>query len=269
MYSQGGAPVNYCTRCGRPLEADSESCTGCGARTWHRGATRKEVTTRRKGVPRWVMLTGAAVLLGIVGLAGVIGFTHLTHANQAASLGRITPAADGSAGGSANPPASSPQPAASQPSSPPLSAEQAARSLARLLAQSETDRAAVNHAFSDVLACGSGLAQDVQTFQHAATSRKQLLSQLAVLPGSPALPAPLRQDLSGAWRASHHADRDYASWAAAENASGCTANDTANSWYQAAAGPDSQATTYKQDFVRLWNSIASQYGLSTYQWSDL
>jgi hypothetical protein len=261
--------VKYCTRCGRPLEADSESCTDCGARAWRRDATPREGATRRKGVPRWVMLTGAGVVLGIVGLAVVIGVTHFTHANHAASLSSITPAANGSAGGSANPPPSSPQPAATPPSSPPLSAEQAARGLARLLTQSAADRAAVNHAFSDVLACGSGLARDEQTFERAATSRKHLLSQLAALPGSPALPTPLLQDLGGAWRASHHADQDYASWAAAENASGCAANDTANSWYQAATGPDNQATTYKQDFVRLWNSIASQYGLSTYQWSDL
>jgi hypothetical protein len=216
------------------------------------------------------MLTGAGVVLGIFGLAAAIGVARFTPASHTTSLGSTTPAGNGSADGSANPPSPSPQPATTQPPSPSLSAEQvAAQNVAQLLARSVADRTAVTSAFSDVLACGSGLAQDVQTFQQAATSRQGLLSQLGTLTDSAALPAQLLQDLSGAWRASYQADQDYASWSAAENASRCVADDTANSSYQAATGPDNQATTDKQDFVGLWNPIASQYGLSTYQWSDL
>ena len=261
--------MKYCARCGRPLDAENESCTGCGARAWHRAAPRVETATRREGVPRWVMLTGAAVVLGIVGLTTAIGVAHLAHANHVANVGSITPADNGSAGGGSNPLPSSPQPSTTQPTSPSLSARQVAQNLAQLLTRSAGDRTAVNRAFSDVLACGSGLAQDEQTFHDAAASRQRLLSQLAALPDSPALPAPLLQDLRGAWRASRNADQDFANWAAAENASGCAPNDTANSWYQAAAGPDNQATIDKRDFVGLWNPIASQYGLRTYQWGDL
>lgn len=261
--------MKYCARCGRPIEAESQSCTGCGARTWRRAAPPVEAATRREGVPRWVMLTGAGVVLGIVGLATAIGVGHLTHANHVVNAGSITPADNGPAGGNSSPPPSSPQPATTQPTSPSLSAKQVTQNLALLLTRSAADRTAVTRAYNDVLACGSGLAQDEQTFQEAAASRQRLLSQLAALPDSPALPAPLLQDLRGAWRASRHADQDFANWAADENATGCTPNDTANSWYQAAAGPDNQATTDKQNFVGLWNPIASQYGLRTYQWSDL
>src|SRR5690242_18234054 len=201
--------MKYCARCGRPLDDDSVSCTGCGARAWRRAAPRLEAATRREGVPRWVMLTGAGVVLGIVGLATAIGVTHLTHANHVANVGSITPADNGSAGGNSNPPPSSPQPATTQPTSPSLSAKQVAQNLDQLLTRSAADRTAVTKAFSDVLACGPDLAQDEQTFQDAAASRQQLLSQLAALPDSPALPAPLLRDLRGAWRASRHADQDF------------------------------------------------------------
>jgi hypothetical protein len=40
--------------------------------------------------------------------------------------------------------------------------------------------------------------------------------------------------------------------------------------YQAAAtDPDNQAATDGMAFVSLWNPIATQYGLATYQWDQL
>ena len=138
-----------------------------------------------------------------------------------------------------------------------------------MLAQSASDRNAVNNAYHDVLACGSGLAQDAQAFRQAAASRKQLLSQLGTLPGSSALSAQMVRDLSGAWQASYQADQDLAHWADDENAKGCTSNDTSDSSYQAAVGPDNQATADKTAFVGIWNTIASRYGLTTYQEDQL
>lgn len=173
-----------------------------------------------------------------------------------------------------SPPAStqpaSTQPASTQPASPqPPAAQVAAQNLSQLLARSAGDRSAIANAASDVSNCGSGLAQDAQTFQQAASSRQTLLSQLSSLQDSSALPAQMLQDLTSAWQASEQADTDLAGWANDENTNGCTGNDTSDSNYQAATQPDNEATADKKAFVNAWNSIASQYGLSTYQWDQI
>ena len=147
--------------------------------------------------------------------------------------------------------------------------QQAASGLAGLLAQSVTDRIAVTQAVSDVSNCGPNLEQDVTTFDQAASSRETLLSQLAVLPDRSALPSALLQALTAAWQASVQADQDFAQWATDETDGGCTTNDQSDPAFQAAAGPDGQATVDKQTFVRLWTPIAAQYGLPVYQWDQL
>ncbi|HEX6526420.1 MAG TPA: hypothetical protein VF070_41360 [Streptosporangiaceae bacterium] len=108
------------------------------------------------------------------------------------------------------------------------------------------------------------MSHDIQVFRQAASSRQQLLSQLAALQDSPALPAQLITDLRGAWQASQQADQDFATWASDESNS-CTPNDSSNASYQAATGPDNQATTDKRAFVNEWNPIATRYSLPTYQ----
>jgi hypothetical protein len=199
-----------------------------------------------------------------------------SHDNQVSLSAGQTPASSVRA---SQPPSSlppSPGPSgsglASAPPSPSASAssseQAAAQALAQLLASSASDRGAVVAAVSDVNSCGSGLSQDVQTFQQAAASRQQLVSQLSSLSGVSALPAQMIQDLSGAWQASGQADQDFASWASDENAT-CTPDDSGDASYQAATEPDDQATTDKQAFVSLWNPIATQYGLTTYQWNQL
>ena len=77
------------------------------------------------------------------------------------------------------------------------------------------------------------------------------------------------QALTGAWLASATADRDFAQWAQDELSKGCTQNDRADPNFQAAAAPDTQATTHKKAFVNLWNPTAAQYGLTSYTWNQL
>ena len=146
---------------------------------------------------------------------------------------------------------------------------QAAQALAGLLAQSVTDRSSIVAAVSDVSQCGPNLHQDPQTFQDAVTSRQNLLSRLASLPDRSALPAPMLAALTSAWQNSIKADQYYAQWAQDEMSSGCTSNSTSDPNAQAAAGPDTQATTGKKTFVSGWNPIATHYGLPTYQWGQL
>jgi len=160
-------------------------------------------------------------------------------------------------------------PAVTQTPSSVSAQQQAAEGLAGLLAQSVKDRTAIVQAVSDVEQCGPNLNTDSQTFQNAATSRQNLLTQLANLSGRSALPPNMLAALTGAWQNSVKADQDFAQWSQDEVSRGCVKNDQSDPGEQAADGPDAQATTDKQNFVSMWNPIATQYGLPAYQWNQL
>src|ERR1039457_134130 len=273
--------MGFCTRCGRPADPGTQFCTGCGARISpppppptppdHKPAPPPAAPPRpprnappRRGVPRWAIITGVPVVLAICGAVIALIVIRSSPASHVAS------GADTSAASSPSAPA--PQ-LTTQTTTQPLTtgspAEQvAAHDLSRMLEQSASAHSAIVAAYNDVGACGSHLTGDAQTFQQAATSRENLLSQLQALPDSSALPAQLIQDLSGAWQSSYQVDQDYAGWANDESSNGCT-NGTSDSHYQAATNPNNQATTDKTAFVSLWNPIASQYGLTTYQQDGL
>jgi len=218
--------------------------------------------------PRRPLLLGLGVLLAAGVVAAIVAFLVLrpSHAPQpsAATTPITTPTTTPSA---ANPGTAQSSPSAS--SAAPVSEQQAATNLSGLLAQSGKDRNAIQAAVNDVDQCGPTLSQDPQTFQNAASSRQQLLSHLASLPGRPTLPAAMLQELTSAWQASATADADLGQWAQDEVTQGCTQNDQADAHFQAAGGPDTQATTGKKAFVAQWNPIASQYGLTAYQWNQL
>jgi hypothetical protein len=164
------------------------------------------------------------------------------------------------------------QPTAKQPSGAAASSaerQRAAAALAGLLAHSVTERGAIVNADVDVNHCGPALGRDAQTFRGAVRSRQLLLRQLGTLPGRSALPGPMLQALSSAWRASITVDQDLARWAQDEASRGCRRNDQADPHLQAANGPDQQATEGKTAFVSMWNPIAAKYGLTQYQTSQL
>jgi hypothetical protein len=77
------------------------------------------------------------------------------------------------------------------------------------------------------------------------------------------------RDLTQAWQASAAVDQDLSQWAQDESSGGCTPNDHADPHFQAAAGPDHQATSAKKAFVSQWNPIASGYRLASYQANQL
>jgi hypothetical protein len=179
-------------------------------------------------------------------------------------------AASSSAGVPVSPTTSAPvSPSASASSSVEPTQEQAAQNLAGLLSQSVSDRSAIVAAVKDVNNCGSNVNQDSQTFQSAATSRQNLLNQLASLPGGAALPSNMLAALNSAWQNSIRADQDFAKWAQDESASCTAGSETTDTNAVAATGPDNQATTDKQTFVGIWNPIATEYQLTTYQWNQL
>lgn len=209
---------------------------------------------------RWRPLVLSLVVLLFAGIvAGVLLLLRPSH------TGRVAAAAHSRAAGGA-----SAEAVASADATSTLSPQQqAAKALAALLAQSVTDRSAISGSVSDVNQCGPTLGQDAQTFDNAATSRQNLLSQLAGLPARTALSASMLQDLTRAWQASTSADQDLSQWAQDESSGVCTPNDHADPHFQAAVGPDNEATSAKQAFVSQWNPIASEYGLADYQWNQL
>ncbi len=215
--------------------------------------------TRRS---RLLAITGAAVAVAGLAMLGLV-WEH--------SFGQQAPRrpalAFSTASAEANP-ASSPATAAPS-SSASLSPQQAAIGLAALLGHSVTDRASVNGAFTDVETCGPRQAQDVRTFSQAAGSRRQLLAQLASMPGRSALSPSMLADLASAWQASASADTDLAAWAHDQATGGCSAGNQSDPHFQAATGPNRQATAGKRAFLRLWDPLARQYGLTTYQQNQI
>jgi hypothetical protein len=152
------------------------------------------------------------------------------------------------------------------PSAAPQDARrQAAVRLSGLLAQSVTDRAAVINADADVRGCGPSLRQDARTFADAASARQRLLSRLGSMPGRSLLPIAMLQDLTGAWQASAQVDTDLARWADDNIAGGCNPASRSDASLRASYAPENQATSDKHAFASLWNPVAGQYGLTTYQ----
>ena len=187
-----------------------------------------------------VLVIMAAVLMAVV--AGVVIFR--AHSGSTAA-GRTTATA----------PSNSSQDAR----------RQAAVRLSGLLAQSVTDRAAVIDAVADVRGCGPSLHQDAQTFTTSASSRQRLLSRLGSLPGRSVLPTAMLQDLTSAWQASAQVDADLARWADDMIANGCHHDSQSDAGLRASYAPERRATAGKQAFASLWNPVARQYGLTTYQ----
>jgi hypothetical protein len=151
-----------------------------------------------------------------------------------------------------------------------LAERQPANGLVALLSESSSDRNAINGAYNDVGGCGSLLGQDQATFQQAATSRQSLITQLKAIPDVSALPVALVVDLTAAWRASEQVDQDYARWAADEHAKAhCAPLDYFDLGYAAAVGSNYQATVDKAAALELWNPIAEQFGLPTYNQAQI
>jgi hypothetical protein len=253
--SDGGAGF------GPPGGPDASPAPG-GTMPGHGSTTPRQDRRHRS---RWPFVVGVVTLLAAGTASAVFIGQPFQHSQAAASAARTSPSAP-----EQRLPASTtaaPSSAAVTPSS--QSAQQAAASLAGLLAQSATDRSSAVSAVNSVSQCGPTLSKAPEILETAAAARQPLLSQLESLPGRSALPGQILQVLTGAWQASATADRDFALWAQDELSKGCTQNDQADPNFQAAAAPDAQATTDKKAFVKLWNPIAAQYGLTSYLWNQL
>jgi hypothetical protein len=257
-----GEGRRFCSRCDHELRAGSRFCGKCGQPA-SAGAAPASAARRPVRALAWLV----AALVAVIVAGGAVSAFLLSRHSQDQSLVDSVGATFSSSPLSPGPGAVASTVTVMK--SPPATPEQAARGLSALLAQSAADRDSIVNAVDGVNQCAPDLGQDLRTFQGAAASRRDLLSQLGSLPGRSALPAPMMQDLTGAWQASAQADQDFARWTQDEAAQGCTPNDQSDPNYQAADGPDNNATADKESFVSLWNPIASSYGLPNYQWNQL
>ena len=195
----------------------------------------------------------AALLVVVVAAAVVLAVQNGSHS--------------GSGSGTGTSASSTPTTSASASA---LAEKQAATQLAGLLAASGNDRSDVIAADLNVDAC-KDLAASAREFSKAATNRQTLLTKLAQLPSSSALPPALLTDIKGAWQASATVDQDLAKWASKAATGGChkgnSKNPNSNSKdpnLNASFTYDGIATSDKTAFVKLWNPLAREDGLPTY-----
>ena len=149
---------------------------------------------------------------------------------------------------------------------PVASGRSQATAVSNLLTSSEQSRQQWNSnaLVTDVANCGN-LGADISQIRQIANERSSEYSQATALQTN-ALSngAQVKSQLMRALRISLRIDNDYLAWAQQQQSSGC-AYGTSSSYYQQATYLDNRATNDKQAFVDIWNPIAGQYSLPTFQ----
>ncbi|MFF3451167.1 hypothetical protein ACFYXJ_28940 [Streptomyces sp. NPDC002667] len=137
--------------------------------------------------------------------------------------------------------------------------------LDKLLADSSSSRGSVINAVANVKACNN-LGQAASDLRDAAKQRGELVTRLASV-AVDKLPNhdQLSTSLTNAWKASAAADNHYAAWAdqVGNGKKGCHKGQARNTGQtQAGDAASGTASAEKEKAARLWNSIASKYGLT-------
>ncbi|GGW66563.1 hypothetical protein GCM10010503_49770 [Streptomyces lucensis JCM 4490] len=150
-------------------------------------------------------------------------------------------------------------------------ARQQAVALDKLLADSGSSRASVIQAVTDVRRCAN-LDQAASNLRGAAKQRGQLVTRLGKLsvdrlPNS----GDLTTALTKAWQASAAADNHYAAWAdQTKGRKGCHKGQARGTGQTQAGDRESgTASAQKVKAAALWNSIATKYGLTQRQPTQL
>ncbi|MGO4754508.1 hypothetical protein AB4212_38910, partial [Streptomyces sp. 2MCAF27] len=150
-------------------------------------------------------------------------------------------------------------------------AETQAKALDALLADSNNSRAAVIKAVEDIKTC-KNLSTAATNLRTAAGQRTDLVTRLGKI-SVDKLPnnAQLTSSLTKAWRSSATADNQYAAWAdQVGGKKGCHKGQARRTPRVGAAERASgEATTAKKKASELWNPIATKYGLTPHQQTEL
>ncbi|MEU3184498.1 hypothetical protein ABZ707_09840 [Streptomyces sp. NPDC006923] len=204
---------------------------------------------RRKS-SRLPLIAGVVVGCAVLGLG----------AGALMSGGDDTPSGDDStvAASASSQASESPADGAADPAKP------QAEALDKLLADSNSSRAAVIRAVNDIKSC-QNLDQAATDLRGAADQRRGLVTELKdltidKLPGH----GDLASSLTAAWQASASADDHYAQWADQAKSGKVCRGGHARRTQQAAQGDraSGEATAAKKNASGLWNGIATKYGLS-------
>ncbi|MFG2264833.1 hypothetical protein [Streptomyces sp. NPDC048720] len=168
----------------------------------------------------------------------------------------------------ASAPATQDSPSAAESADP---AEQQAIALDKLLADSGSSRASVIQAVANVKQCNN-LGQAASDLRNAAKQRSGLVTRLGKL-SVDRLPAnaELTAALTKAWQASAAADNNYAAWAdQVGGRKGCHKGRARVTGQTAAGNRESgTASAEKVKAAALWNTIATKYGLTQRQPTQL
>ncbi|SDN91162.1 hypothetical protein [Actinacidiphila guanduensis] len=213
---------------------------------------------RRKLSPKALIgiVVAGCVVAGLVVGALLNSGGGDSHTGTVADSSTTAPSADPSASGSSSDDA----------------AKQQASSLDALLSTSDASRSSVVNAVASIRSC-----KDLDTAHSdlttAAGQRKDLVTKLSTL-SVDKLPnhAALTDALTKAWQASSAADSHYANWASqAQNGHKVCKGGHARNTGETNAGDreSGTATAEKKKAVKLWNTIAQQYGLTERQYSQL
>ncbi|BBJ42985.1 hypothetical protein SSPO_057030 [Streptomyces antimycoticus] len=166
---------------------------------------------------------------------------------------------------------SSPSAGEDEPSTSADPAEPQAKALDALLADSNNSRASVIKAVDNIKSC-KDLATAASDLRTAAGQRNGLVTRLGKL-SVDKLPdnARLTAALTKAWKSSARADNEYAAWADQVGGKrGCPKGKARRTPRVGAAERASgEATQAKKTASGLWNPIASQYGLTAHQATEL
>ncbi|MEK8171296.1 hypothetical protein NKH77_23170 [Streptomyces sp. M19] len=156
-------------------------------------------------------------------------------------------------------------------SAAPDPAEPQAKSLNTLLATSNSSRTSVINAVESIKGC-KNLKEAAKNLRTAAQQRNDLVTDLGQLtldklPGN----TQLTDSLTKAWQASAAADSHYATWAdQAAGKKGCHKGKAKRTHAVAEAEKSSgEATTSKKKASELWNPIATKYGLTKREYTQL
>jgi hypothetical protein len=153
-------------------------------------------------------------------------------------------------------------------SPPPASASAAdgrtqANAIEALLNASSASRNQLGPALNQVENCGdlkaaTATLEQIVTERDNQVHRGQSLAVDQLTSGDQ-----LRTLLVQALTYSLQADQKFVAWAHTAASAGCTGHASHDADYAAAQAASSGATTSKQSFVKLWNPIATRYGLTT------
>jgi hypothetical protein len=175
---------------------------------------------------------------------------------------------DKSTGNSQNASSSSDAPSSGSTADP---AKEQAKDLDKLLKDSNNSRSEVIDAVNDIRGCDN-LGDAAETLRGAAGKRNDLVSRLAGL-DLDKLPnhAKLTASLNKAWASSASADNHYASWADQVAAKkGCHKGQARVTEERRVGDRESgDATAAKKEAAGMWNSLASKYGLTRHDSTQL